>query len=132
MRRPASLPLSRAGDTSVAKSCARLSSSRYWFCWSRRLLLSVLSASTRSLRLSATGPLSAAVPTTRPIARARKTAVSDTTWYRKLITPQGPLRRSEEVSQLEDEIVPPLGHHGEVGLADRGHGDRRRHGGDRG
>ncbi|GAB3843464.1 hypothetical protein GCM10029963_18360 [Micromonospora andamanensis] len=35
---------------------------------------------------SATGPLSAAVPTTRPIARARKTAVRDTTWYRKLIT----------------------------------------------
>jgi hypothetical protein len=28
------------------------------------------------------------VPTTSPIARARKTAVSDTTWYRKLITPK--------------------------------------------
>src|SRR4051794_27429368 len=68
------------------------------------------------------------------MASARKTAVSDTTWYRKLITASASERWwwSEEVAQLEDEIVPPLGHHGEVRLPHRGHGDRRRHRGDRG
>ena len=35
--------------------------------------------------------------------------------------------QAEGALQLEDEIVPPLGHHGDVGLAHRRHGDRRRH-----
>src|SRR6185312_1086042 len=83
------------------------------------------------LRLSATGPLSAAVPTTRPMARARKTAVSDTTWYRKLITTNAS-KSLEEVAQLEDQIVPPLGNHGEIRLPDGGDGHRRGHRGDRG
>jgi hypothetical protein len=77
--RPASLPLSSVGAISVANCCVLFTWSRYWFTWSRMLLLSLLSALTCALRVSATGPLSAAVPTTRPMARARNTAVSDTT-----------------------------------------------------
>lgn len=79
-RRPVSLP----GRTTCAISAAKSSSmsSSFW-----RLLtdwriceLSLRSALTFSLSESATGPLRAAVPTTRPIANARKTAVRDTTW----------------------------------------------------
>src|SRR4051812_46108709 len=149
MRRPVSLPSSSAGATSEAKSCARFSSSRNWFCWSRRLLLSRLTAVTWSRRLSATGPLSAAVPTTRPMARARKTAVRETTWYRKLITTASPshvarlgerLRPGpgcqhcpclEQPPDREDQIVPPLGGQPQIRLAHRRHRHRRGHRGDR-
>jgi hypothetical protein len=58
--------------------------------WSRYCWLDLRSALMFSLSASAAGPLSAAVPTTRPMASARNTAVSDTTWYLKLITIQNP------------------------------------------
>src|SRR5207249_3344133 len=51
--------------------------------WLRICLTWLLSA-------SAAGPLSAVVPTIRPMASARNTAVSETTWYRKLINDSNP------------------------------------------
>src|SRR4051812_41487777 len=100
-----SLPPSSIGAASVAKPALFFSSARDWSRSSRSCWFSPVILLTWSLRFSASGPFAAAVPTTRPMASARKTAASDTTWYRKLITAQN-ARLGE---QREDQVVPPLG-----------------------
>src|SRR5262249_23142253 len=127
--RPVSLPASRIGAASrVNCSCLPASVSSWVICW-RYPWFCLASELTWLLSASESGLLSAAVPTTRPIASARKTAVSETTWYLKLITVRAP---SEQPLHVEHEVVPPLGEQAEVGLPHGGDGHRGGHCGDGG
>src|SRR5687767_3739312 len=131
MRRLASLLSSITGAASLTNCSSRLAWSVRPVTCSRSCMLALRSASTCSPSASAAGPLSAAVPTTRPIASARNTAVSDTTWYRKLITLIAP-QALEQLLQVKDQIVPPLRGEREIGLAHCRHRHSGRHRGDRG
>src|SRR5919202_147773 len=129
-RWPVSLLASTYGAVSVANCSCRLVSSLRWLTWSRYCWFCLRSAFTSACRLSESGPLSAAVPSTSPIASARKTAVNEATWYRKLIPDEASSVRSRE--QREHQVVPPLRDDREVRLADGGHrqrGGHRRDGG---
>src|SRR5262249_24997388 len=95
-RRFFNLSASMIGAASIANRSWVFASSLSWLTWSRYSWFCLLIPLTWSCSVSTAGPLSAAVPTTRPIASARKTAVSETTWYRKLITGWQTLRSRKD------------------------------------
>src|SRR5256714_139880 len=127
--RPVSLLASRIGAASRVNCSCLPASASIWVIRSRYPWFCLASELTWLLSASESGLLSAAVPTTRPIASARQTAVSETTWDRKLLTGSAP---SEQPLYVEHEVVPPLGEQAQVGLPDGGHGHRRGHRRDRG